>query len=831
MAQVISRLMRQKTLIAALLLACWSACSAYADRRVEVLANGWRFSAGAREDGANPGLDDSAWNQVTVPHDWAIGSDPKQQTDSQTGKLNWRGEGWYRRWIDVPAEDSSRRIYLLFDGAMAQPVVYVNGKQAATWDYGYNSFWVDATQHIEFGKKNLIAVHVDSRQHESDWYPGAGLYRKVSLDVREMVHAENWGANVQTTITESGEAQITVRNEVRNHLTSPQDIEAELALLGPDEEQGVIEGPQIERKSVPAQGAAVIEHTFKLKDFQAWGVGKPNLYKVRLRILQGGEELDRTVTTFGIRKITFTANYGFYLNDKRLQIRGVNLMHDLGPLGAAFHPDALRRRLELMRDMGVNAIRVSGHPPAPEVLDMCDNLGLLVFAEGFHKWDAHADLLNQDEFETFMRRNVANFIRRDRNHPCVVAWSMGNQVYSVEQLQDQKNLERIGFVVGLAKQHDPSRPVTMAWQDQAVLDTEALAPLDLVSWNYGRGYDAVRRQYPDKPTIYSQAAANLSTRGYYSLPHPKEPTDYDTEVRQVDSYDLNAAPWSDLIDVELARMEVDRFCSGIFLWTAFDYLGQPFPFDSEWAATQQDPALAARSSYSGAVDLCGIPKNRYYLLRSFWAPSKTTVHILPHWTWPGREGEPTPVYVYTNADEVELLLNGKSLGKRQKQKGEVDLNAAPDVLRDRYRLRWEDVPYEPGELTAVAFEDGKEIGSATARTAGKAEQLRLQTDRKTIPAGDDCLCYVLVDLADGAGTLCPHADNPVRLQLTGPAKIVGVGNGNPLSDEPFTGNEIRLFNGKAMVILRLQPGGSGTVKLVASTDGLDPATLELQVGE
>ncbi|MCA9241154.1 MAG: DUF4982 domain-containing protein [Planctomycetales bacterium] len=816
----------------ALLLALWgSTGGVFAERRVEVLTSGWRLALGTQENGANPGMDDSAWKQVTVPHDWAISSDPTRQGENPPGMLNWRGEGWYRRWIDVPADDATRRVYLLFDGVMAQPEVFINGQRAAAWDYGYNSFWVDATQHIEFGKKNLLAVRVDTREHESDWYPGAGIYRKVSLHVREMVHAENWGANVQTTVTESGEAQITVRNEVRNHLTSPQDIEAELALLGPGDEQRVIEGPEIERKSVPAQGAAVIEHTFKLKDFQAWGIGKPNLYKVRLRILQEGEELDRTETTFGIRKITFTAKYGFYLNDKRVQIRGVNLLPDLGPLGAAFHADAMLHRLEMVRDMGVNAIRVSGHPPAPELLDMCDKLGLLVFAEGFAKWDAHVDLLQDDAFETFMRRNVANFIRRDRNHPSVIAWSMGSEVYSAEQLQEQKSLDRIRFVVDLAKQHDPSRPITMAWQDAAVLDTSALEPLDLVSWNYGRGYDAVRRQYPDKPTVYSQAAADLSTRGYYRLPHPEQPDAFDTQARQVDSYDLNAAPWSDPIDVELARMEVDRFCSGIFLWTAFDFLGQPFPFDAGWAEGQQDPSLAARSSYTGAIDLCDLPKDRYYLLRSCWAPGKTTVHILPHWTWPGREGKPTPVYVYTNADEVELFLNGKSLGRRQKSKGEVDLNASREALMDRYRLRWEEVPYEPGELSAVAFEDGKEIGSATARTAGEGKQLRLLTDRKSIPTNGESLCYLLVDLVDGAGTLCPHADNPVRLQLTGPAEILGVANGNPLSSDSFTGGQVRLFHGKAMVILRCAPKGPGAVRLVATADGVEPATIELKAGE
>lgn len=822
--------MRNTILTLSLCLASLPLLGEAAVPRVEPLSQQWRYHQGALEDGGAAGLDDSSWRQVQIPHDWAIELPPDPEADGATGKQPWRGEAWYRRRVEISAEDSQRRVYLLFDGAMAEPTVYINGKKAGGWDYGYNSFWVDATQHVKFGESNLIAVHVDTTRHRSRWYPGAGLYRKVTLHVRDAIHAENWGTQVSSNISDSGQATVTVRSEIRNHHTTPQEVSAEVTLLGPDGEPVGEVQPMTEAKTIPAQGAAVIEQEFKLKEFQRWSTTDPKLYSVRLRVLQEEEELDVTQTQFGIRKIEFTPKYGFYLNDKRVPLRGVNLHHDHGPLGAAFYPRAMRRQLEIMKDMGVNAIRTSHNAPAPELLEMCDRMGLLVFNELFDKWDDTADLHDQEQFEAFMRRNVANFVRRDRNHPCVVVWSIGNEIGSVLNDKSGRGKEQVDYMVEQFKRHDATRPVTMGCHIEGVLDRDTLDSLDVQSWNYGRKYLKANATYPDKPTIYSESASALSTRGFYHLPHPENKTDFLKDPRQIDSYDWNAVRWGDLPDVEFVRMHHDRFCAGEFVWTGFDYLGEPTPYGGKTKAQGED-APQSRSSYFGIVDLVGIPKDRYYLYRSYWAPQRITIHIVPHWNWPDRQGEPTPVYVYTNGDEVELLLNGKSLGRRKKAAEMPAVTADPQAMMDRFRLRWEDVPYEPGELTAVAYLKGKEIGSASVRTADQPEQLRLQPSRDAIDGDALDLAYVLVELTDASGTVCPDGDAQVRFSVTGPGEIIGLGNGDPTSVEPFTGDRCKLLHGKAMVILRSKPGGQGELKVTAFTEGLEPVSATVKVGK
>ncbi|TWT78566.1 Beta-galactosidase [Posidoniimonas polymericola] len=816
--------------IVGFLLICACAPLAQCEQRVEVLTDGWRFAPGPQERGAATDLADAGWQTVQIPHDWAISGKPDPQLDAATGKLPWRGEGWYRRKVKISAEDSTRRVYLLFDGVMSEAKVYVNGEEAGGWDYGYNSFWVDATQFIKFGEENVIAVHADTTKHRSRWYPGAGLYRKVSLYVCEAIHAEHWGTHVSSEVSDSGEATISVRSEIRNHLTTPQDISAELVLLGPDE-QGAIAGPVTESKTIPAQGAVVVEQEFKLKEFEAWGVESPTLYSVRLRVMQEDRELDQTVTPFGVRKVEFTPKYGLYLNGKRLELRGVNLHHDQGPLGAAFYPRAMQRQLEIMKDMGVNAIRTSHNAPAPELLEMCDRMGLLVIDELFDKWDDTADLHDQKQFEPFMRRNIGNFVRRDRNHPCVIVWSVGNEIGAILGAKDERAKAKVDFVAEQFRQHDNSRPLLMACHMLQVLETQTLDSMDILGWNYRRQYLPSHERFPKMSHIYTESASALSTRGFYKLPLPKNKTDFAYDERQVDSYDHNAAKWADIPDVEFARMQADRFCSGEFVWTGFDYLGEPTPYDHNWDDGKRPAEDQARSSYFGIVDLCGMPKDRYYLYRSHWAPASTTIHILPHWNWSGRDGEPTPVYVYTNGDEAELLLNGKSLGRQKKTEGKPEPDADSDELMGYYRLRWADVPYEPGELTAVAYLKGKEIGSATMRTAGDPEQLRLTPDRKQLAADGLDLCYVQIEVVDAAGVLCPHADATIKISVSGPAEAVGIANGDPTSMNPFVGDSCPLFHGKAMVVLRSKPGSKGVVKVTASSDGLESASASFAVGE
>jgi len=657
------------------------------------------------------------------------------------------------------------------------------------------------------------------------------------------------------------------------------------------------------------------------------------------------------MTSFGIRTFRFTANDGFYLNGRRVQLYGVNLHHDHGPLGAAFYTRAMERQLEIMRDMGVNAIRTSHNPSAPELLDLCDRMGLVVWDECFDKWDTTADrLMGKPPLEEHGEKQIRNLVMRDRNHPCVVIWSIGNEINNRPHDREGKTPERVKFMSDFVRKYDPTRPVGMSCCFPNTADQPILDALDLTGWNYGRRYARYRERYPNNPIIYSESASALSTRGFYELPWPKAKTQYSKQF-QVSSYDRNSARWSDILDLEFQLMETDSFVAGEFVWTGFDYLGEPTPF-----------AQQARSSYFGIVDLCGIPKDRFYLYRSHWRPETTTVHILPHWNWPDRIGKNVPVYVYTNGDSAELFLNGKSLGRREKKdevgrptnlaqgkpvkasseesdKGntsalandgdnntrwcaadgsanqwwQVDLGQVQPIryldidfegyARDclyhimvstdgstwdtivtkndwandgrqmayevsaqaryvrieftklqqgtwasvrefgvypekvesayyavtyKYRLHWNDVVYEPGELKAVAHKDGKEIGQAIMRTAGEPAAIHLTPDRTELAATGEDLCYILVEAVDDKGTLCHLADNPVHFKVDGPAEIAGVGNGNPLSLEPFQADSRKLFYGKAMLILRTTEGQGGKVTVTAESDGLTATDITVQ---
>jgi len=639
--------------------------------------------------------------------------------------------------------------------------------------------------------------------------------------------------------------------------------------------------------------------------------------------------MDTDATSFGIRTFQFTANDGFHLNGRRVQLYGVCLHHDQGPLGGAFYPRAMERQLEIMRDMGVNAIRTSHNPPAPELLDLCDRMGFVVWDEAFDKWDGTADRVKgEPPLEQYGERQLRNFVLRDRNHPSVVVWSVGNELGGGGR--EGITPERVKFMSDFVRKYDPTRPVGMGCHIPGLAEKPNFDALDLTGWNYMRRYATYRQRYPDKPIVYSESASALSTRGFYELPLPNRKNEYSKQL-QVNSYDLNAADWSDIPDSEFKLMKDDSFVAGEFVWTGFDYLGEPTPFSQE-----------AKSSYFGIVDLCGIPKDRFFLYRSYWRPDTTTIHILPHWNWPDRVGKNVPVFVYTNGDSAELFLNGKSLGRRQKgvmdrpenfakgkpvttgQAGnpwwQVDLGetrpvrflaldfereeknygyqikgstdgstwqtlvtkatsqtprydgpkdvvhhvdtqarylrvefttlpngAKPEVKEFAaysqkadssyydstytYRLRWNDVVYEPGELKAVAYKDGRQIGEATMRTAGKPATIRLTPDRKDLNASGEDLCYVLVEALDDHGTLCPLADNLVRFKVVGPAEIAAVGNGNPLSLEPFQADVRKLFYGKAMLILRTKPGEVGPVRVTAASDGFAPAEAVVSVSK
>lgn len=788
-----------------------------APRVVTTVQTGWRFARGSHPGASRPDFDDGAWEEVSVPHDWAIAGPFIPDGDGNTGKLPWRGEGWYRNRLDVPAAWAGRRVYLIFDGVMASPEVWVNGVRAGGWDYGYMSFYLDVTDHLDPGGVNVLTVHADTRRHDSRWYPGAGIYRKVRMVAVDPVHVDVWGTYVTTPIVQPHYASVRIRATVVNATASDAVVTVDQAVLSPEGRE--IAGGRL-ADTLRGESSRDLEVTLVLTNPRRWDVDDPVLYTVRTTVSSGGRVRDVYETPFGVRTARFDPDHGFWLNDRRVQLRGVNLHHGQGPLGAAFHPAAERRKLEIMKSMGANAIRTSHNVEAPEVLALADSLGLLVVDEIFDKYDAKADIGPDTDFDEFAHRNTRNWVTRDRNHPSVILWSVGNEIGDVQWNVDN-GFEKLHTMVNYVRKYDPTRPVTLVNDNPDAPVLRAFDYYDVLAWNYGRRWTLARRMEPNKPLIISESASTLSTRGFYELPLPDDPTDFTTSL-QVSSYDLNAPEWAEVADDDFMWQEEEPYIAGEFVWTGFDYLGEPTPYAGFFMQSLGlAPEQASRSSYFGIVDLVGIPKDRYFLYKSHWKPDETTVHILPHWNWPGRVGEPVPVFVYTNGDCAELFLDGASQGRRCK---------SPTAERsiERFRLMWNDVVYEAGELRAVAYREGERIGEATMRTAGAPSQLRLTPDRTTLTADGMDLSYVLVEAFDDDGNPAPLADARVTLTVDGPARIAGVGNGNPQSLEPFQADHVDLFYGKAMLIVG-SGHEAGRVRIRATADGMRDATVDLRI--
>jgi len=803
------------TFLAILLIA---GCAPKAPQAITLdFSNDWLFANGEQNEGVIlTDFDDSAWKPVQLPHDWAIAGPFDPSGDGSTGKLPWKGVGWYRKTFALDAGHPERRIYFDFDGVMAFPRVYVNGWLAGQWDYGYNSFRIDATPYVRFGKENVIAVMADTRPHRSRWYPGAGIYRKVTMTVADPIHISHWGTFVTTPSVTSDAAKTEITVTVENHQNKDISADLEVMLFDPE---GIQAAKGTTSIHLVAGGSVSATQTLDVPNPRRWDVKNPNLYTAEVFVSADGRIVDTQKTTFGIRTFKFTADDGFYLNGRRVELHGVNLHHDQGPLGAAFNARAMERQLEIMKEMGVNSLRTSHNPPAPEVLDLCDRMGIIVWDEAFDKWEDTADHVTDEPLKKFGERQIKNFVLRDRNHPSVVVWSIGNEIGTGEHGWG-KTAERVSFMRDFVLKYDPTRPVAIADDNPADGDSNVLDALDVVGYNYMRRYGRFRETHPNVPLVYSESASTVSTRGYYDFPLPESKTQFSRDIAQVSSYDFNAMWWSDIPDREFYLMETDRLVAGEFVWTGFDYLGEPSPFFRQ-----------ARSSYFGIVDLCGIPKDRYYLYRSYWRPDEMTIHILPHWNWPGREGNVVPVFVYTNGDSAELFLNGRSLGRQTKLDTVADgLNGEYYAVVNRYRLRWMDVRYEPGELRAVAYKDGAILGETVMKTAGDPAKLVLTPDRAEIAADGSDLSYVLAEAVDSQGNPCPLADDRVTFKVDGPAEIAGIGNGNPLSMGSFQAPQHELFHGKAMLILRSLRGKPGIAIITASADGYEGAQTQIRIG-
>jgi beta-galactosidase len=791
---------------------------------------------GADVSYAQPGFDDSGWRQLDLPHDWGIEGPFKQEYPGETAKLPWWGVAWYRKSFDVPASDKGREVFLDVDGAMAYAAVWCNGHFAGGWPYGYASFRVDLTPFLKFGGKNVVAVRLDNPPDSSRWYPGGGIYRNVWLVKTAPVHVAHWGAEITTPEVSRDAATVKIVTKIANASAAKTDVQVRTQLFRLVGKNGAttrepVESPAAASASIEPGRDAAVTQTVAVKTPQLWSVDAPNLYVAVTEIAQDGKVVDSVETTFGIRKIEFLVDRGFFLNGERVPIKGVCLHHDLGALGAAFNLRAAQRQLELMKEMGANALRTTHNPPAPEVLDLCDRMGILVMDESFDCWRVPKkpngyNLL----FDDWAERDLRAMIRRDRNHPSVILWSVGNEI--VEQGRPD-GIETAKMLTAIVHDEDATRPATVGCSSTPAGYSGYQKAFDVFGFNYrGDQYGKFVAANPAIPVFGSETASTISSRGEYFFPVSDKKSDGKSDF-QMSSYDLYAPPWAWTPDVEFKWLDTYPNALGEFVWTGIDYLGEPTPYSTDQTnvlnftdAAQREKMrkeLAemgkfhspSRSSYFGIVDLAGFKKDRFYLYQARWRPDVPMAHILPHWNWPGREGQVTPVHVYTSGDEAELFLNGKSLGR--KKRGPFE-----------YRLRWDDVKYAPGELRVVAYKDGKRWAEDVVRTTGPVEKITLQPDRTTLRADGRDLAFLTASLVDKDGQLVPKSDNEITFAVSGPAEIVATDNGDATSHVPFPSKERKAFNGLALVIVRTKSGETGEIRVKATSSGLPAAEAVLQ---
>jgi beta-galactosidase len=789
---------------------------------------------GAEVTFAQPSFDDAAWRKLNLPHDWGIEGPFKQEYPGETGKLPWWGVAWYRKHFQLPASDTGRRIFLEIDGSMAYAAVWVNGQFAGGWPYGYASWSLDLTPYAKPGADNVLAIRLENPRDSSRWYPGGGIYRNVWLVKTAPVHVAHWGTFITTPEVSDSAAQLNLSVSVKNDSATPIKARIVTEIFEATSEGRPSGKPlaSLEPGTVDVTAGEVTTATLKgsLLKPKLWSLQRPQRYVAVSALQVDGRVTDTYETAFGIRTIQFTADNGFVLNGTRVELDGVCDHHDLGALGSALNVRALERQVEILKEMGGNAIRTSHNPPAPELLEICDRLGLVVMDEAFDCWvrgkkrnDYH--LL----FADWHDKDLRALVRRDRNHPCVILWSIGNEIPEQGSPAGHQVAAQLAAIV---RSEDLTRPVTAACNDARAGFNGFQKQVDVFGYNYKpNGYGKVREANPELPIFGSETASCVSSRGEYFFPVSDDKNQGKADF-QMSSYDLYAPPWATTPDTEFRGQDEYPFSAGEFVWTGFDYLGEPTPYNGDTSNLLNftDPAekarlqkqldelgrirVPSRSSYFGIIDLAGFKKDRFYIYQARWRPELRMAHILPHWTWPERVGQVTPVHVYTSGDEAELFLNGKSLGRKIKAAYE-------------YRLRWDDVVYQPGELKVVTYKDHKIWAEDVVKTAGPAARLLLKPDRSTIRADGNDLSFVTITVADQNGLLVPRTKNQIKCSLSGPGEIVAMDNGDATSFEPFQGDQHSAFNGLCLVIVR-STGEAGPVTLTAASDGLQVAHATLQ---
>lgn len=794
--------------------------STRAQRNEQLLEEGWRFTKGDVTDAATPGFDDSRWESVTVPHDWAIYGPFSRENDLQnvavtqnfetqasiktgrTGGLPYVGVGWYRTTFDTKPD---QEVTLVFDGAMSEARVYVNGQEACFWPCGYNSFYCNVTRLINpDGRNNTLAVRLENRPQSSRWYPGAGLYRNVHVITTNRIHIPVWGTQITTPHVADDYASVCLRTSVEN--SGQKELTLVTEILSPEGKTVATK----ENKGFINHGQPFTQN-FVVERPALWSPESPSLYRAVTKVYVEDKLTDTYTTRFGIRSIEYVADKGFYLNGKLRKFQGVCNHHDLGPLGAAINVKALRHQLTLLKDMGCDAIRTAHNMPAPELVALCDEMGFMMMIEPFDEWDiAKCDNGYHRFFNEWAERDMVNMLRHYRNHPCVVMWSIGNEVPTQCSPEGYKVAK---FLQDICHREDPTRPVTCGMdQVDCVLDNGFAAMLDIPGFNYrAHRYTEAYERLPQNLVLGSETSSTVSSRGVYKFPAQRK-ADAKYDDHQSSSYDLEYCSWSNIPDMDFALADDYNWTLGQFVWTGFDYLGEPSPYDTD--------AWPNHSSMFGIIDLASIPKDRYYLYRSLWNRNEETLHILPHWNWEGHEGEKVPVFVYTNYSSAELFVNGKSYGKQTKSNQTVE---------NRYRLMWHDVVYEPGEVKVIAYDrNGKATAEKVIRTAGKPHRIELSTPHHTLNADGKDLAYVTLRIVDKDGNLCPTDGRLVNFNVKGAGRYRASANGNPTCLDLFHLPRMHAFNGMLTVILQASKE-TGTMELKASAKGLKSGSIQIDV--
>jgi beta-galactosidase len=781
-------------------------------------------------------FDDSEWRHLNLPHDWAIEGPFNIDYNGSTGKLPYWGIRWYRKTLELSQDDAGKQIYLDIDGAMSYASVWCNGQYVGGWPYGYASFRLDLTPYIKAGQKNVLAIRLDNPDDTSRWYPGSGIYRNVWLVKTSPVHVEQWGTFVRNQQVDSEIAVMEMGVNIENH--AGKDVQVKLQtsvyLQGKDGRPVGEEVTQSMTKDIAIKkdSWSSARFQFKVDKPKLWDIDTPNCYVAVSRVFMDGKEMDSYETPFGIRTIEFTHDQGFMLNGQKVAIKGVCMHHDLGALGAAFNEVAAERQLRIMKEMGANAIRTSHNPPAPELVALCDRMGLMMQLELADTWQKGKrkndyNLLFDDWSEADMR----SLVRHYRNHPSVIMWSIGNEM--PDQTTDQGVIIARNLTA-YCHDEDTTRPTSLGCNKRDAVFRDIVNQVDIFGLNYfHKTYPVFKEQNPTRRYHASETSSETSSRGEYFFPVTTDVNNIRSGF-QLSSYDMTTIGWGCAPEVQFKMNEEYPFMSGEFVWTGFDYLGEPTPYNKDLTnlLNFSDPnelekarkeleelgkiKTPSRSSYFGIVDLCGFPKDRYYNYKSYWRPDVPTVHILPHWNWQERIGEITPVHIYTSGDAVELFLNGKSLGRREK-------------VHSYDRLTWDDVRYEPGSLKAIAYKNGQKWAEELVETTGKPAALQVTAEKTELKNDGTDLSFIRVAVVDSQGRVVPRSKNHLKFSVTGPAEIIATDNGDATSLLPFQLSERDAYNGLALVILRSQYMKQGKVVLTVESKGLPKQKVVLKV--